>query len=106
MSIKTLFDFHFTADLGGHSVQLLREATGMRIADIDNLWKDTPGRGKITPGVNVHLWRPSDEANDWRLDATTREDEYDSAAVTACRERLLLLLPQISQSWEENALLD
>jgi hypothetical protein len=101
MSIKTLFDFHFTADLDGYHTRLLSEATGMRIGDTDDLSKDTPGKGQIAPGVNIHLWRPGNEPNDWQLDATTREADYDSAAVTACRERLLQVLPQISQTWEE-----
>jgi hypothetical protein len=101
MSIKTLFDFHFTADLDGYHTRLLREATGLRIGDTDDLSKDTPGKGQLAPGVNLHLWRPSDEPNDWQLDATTREDDYDIAAVTACRDRLLQVLPQITQRWEE-----
>ena len=102
MRAKILFDFHFMADLDSYYVELLHEATGMRIGDVDNLWKDTPGRGEIVPGVDINLWRPSGEPNDWRLDASTREDGYDVAAVTACRERLLEVLPRISQSWEEN----
>jgi hypothetical protein len=101
MSTKTLFDFRFTADLDGHHVRLLRDATGLRIGDTDDLSKDTPGKGQIVPGVNLHLWRPGDEPNDWQLDATTREDAYDLEAVTACRQRLLKVLPQIAQSWEE-----
>ncbi|MEV5709017.1 hypothetical protein [Actinoallomurus sp. NPDC052274] len=99
MSLKTLFTFRFTADLGGYRGRLLKEATGMRIGDIDNLWKDTPGKGQITPGVRIYLWRPSGEPNDWQIDATTREDDYDFAAVTACRDRLLRLLSQIAQRW-------
>lgn len=99
--LKTVFAFRFTADLDGHYVQLLKEATGMRIADVDNLWKDTPGRGEIVPDVNIHLWRPSAEANDWQIDASTRSTDYDIAAVEACRQRLIDLLPQISQTWEE-----
>jgi hypothetical protein len=101
MSIKTLFGFRFTADLDGYHVRLLREATGMRIGDTDDLSKDTPGKGQIALGVNIHLWRPSNEPNDWQIEATTREDDYDFAAVTACRDRLLQLLPQIAQRWEE-----
>ena len=103
MSIKTLFDFRFTADLDGYHVGLLREATGMRIGDTDDLSKDTPGKGQIALGVNIHLWRPSSEPNDWQLDATTGEGDYDTAAVAACRERLLKLLPQIAQTWEEKS---
>lgn len=99
--IKTLFEFRFTADLGAHRVKLLKEATGMRIGDVDNLWKDTPGRGELAPGVNIHLWRPSSEPGDWQLDATTRESDYNAAAVEACRQRLRALLPQISDSWQE-----
>ncbi|MGI5414623.1 hypothetical protein [Actinomadura luteofluorescens] len=99
--LKTVFAFRFTADLDGHYVRLLKEATNMRIGDVDNLWKDTPGRGKIVPEVNIHLWRPSADSNDWQIDATTRHDHYDVAAVEACRQRLTDLLPQISLTWEE-----
>lgn len=99
--LKTVFAFRFTADLDGYYVRLLKEVTGMRIADVDNLWKDTPGQGEIVPEVNMHLWRPSGEANDWQIDATTRKADYDVAAVEACRQRLVDLLPQISQAWEE-----
>ena len=101
MSFKLLFDFHFTSRLEGHSVELLQAATGMRITDVDYLWKEDPGRGEITPGVNGHLFRPHDKPNEWQLTATTRVDDYDTAAVMECRERLLLLLPDISESWEE-----
>jgi hypothetical protein len=101
MSSKSLFDFHFIADLEGYQTRLLSEATGMLIGDTDDLSKDTPGKGQIAPGVNIHLWRPGNEPNDWQLDATTRETDYDAAAVTACRERLRQVLPHISQTWEE-----
>jgi hypothetical protein len=101
MSIATLFAFRFTADLDGHHVRLLREATGMRIGDTEDLSKDTPGKGRIAPGVNIHLWRPRDEPNGWQLDATTREEEYDAEAVLACRRRLLQVLPQIAERWED-----
>jgi hypothetical protein len=99
---KTLFDFRFKADLGAHRIGLLREATGMRISDADNMWKDTPGKGTITPGVRIFLARPSGEPNDWQIEAFTHEDDYDSAAVEACRQRLRRLLPQISETWKEN----
>jgi hypothetical protein len=103
MSVTTLFDFHFTADLDAYHVRLLREATGLRIGDTDDLSKDTPGKGRLAPGVNLHLWRPGDEPDDWRLDATTRQDTYDVAAVTACRDRLREVLPRIARRWEEKS---
>ncbi|MEV0665427.1 hypothetical protein ACIBI3_33520 [Actinomadura luteofluorescens] len=99
--VKTVFAFRFIADLDGHYVRLLRDATNMRIGDVENPWKDTPGRGKIVPEVNIHLWRPSAEPNDWQIDATTRQRDYDDTAVEACRQRLTDLLPKISLTWEE-----
>lgn len=98
---RTLFDFRFKADLGAHRIGRLREATGMRISDSANLWKDTPGKGTITPGVRIFLVRPDGEPDDWQIEAFTHEDDYDAQAVEACRRRLRELLPEISETWEE-----
>ncbi|NDU73614.1 hypothetical protein GWI34_13325 [Actinomadura sp. DSM 109109] len=99
--LKTLFAFRFNADLDAYHARLIKEATNMRIGDVENLWKDTPGRGRIAPGVGIHLWRPSGEPNDWQIDATAQGAGYDTAAVEACRQRLLELLPRISVTWRE-----
>ena len=99
--LETLFDFRFSADLSDDRVWLLREATGMRIGDVENLWKDTPGRGEIAPGVSICLYRPGSERHAWALDATTREPYYDTAAVASCRQRIRDLLAEFCDSYQE-----
>ena len=99
--LEILFDFRFSADLGGGREQLLHAATGMRIGDVENLRKDTPGRGEIAPGVSLCLYRPSSEADAWAIDATTREPYYDTAAVASCRQRIRDLLGEFCDSYQE-----
>jgi hypothetical protein len=103
MATKTLFVFRFKGRLLARESEQLREATGMMIGDVENLWKDTPGKGQPTPGVYMALWRPSDVPDDWIIDATTRQDDYDHDAVEACRQRIRELLLKIAYTWEEQA---
>jgi hypothetical protein len=96
-----VFEFHFTADLHteqGRNIAAAAQAR-LRSSEIDNLWKDHIGRGRVG-SIETSVDRVTDN-REWSVSALSIEGDYDLAAATALREEVLTALQQYAQEFKE-----
>jgi hypothetical protein len=97
----SLFLFEFTSPLTRPQVEQLARATGMRIGDVGNPAKDTPGRGQFAGNANIDLIR-EEQAQRWYIRAYSRDlSRTDLAAIQHMQEHLRAILPVIASEWHE-----
>ena len=98
-----LFRFKFTSPLTRPHVEALKAATGMRISDTGNPYKDTPGKGRVAGNVYIFLGRDERE-NRWHINAFSPDLRgADLKAITALRQKLREVLPAIATEWEDTS---
>lgn len=93
-----LFTVTFVSPLTRVQLEKLAGVTGMRIGDVDNPYKDTPGKGRITGSVSIFLGREQQEGR-WHIRAvgpTSDLKDADVSAVADMLHRLEELLPRIA----------
>lgn len=96
-----LLRFEFASLLTRSHIEALKAATGMRISDTDNLYKDTPGKGRVAGNVYIFLGRDKQE-NTWHINAFSPDlRNADLPAVAALRQRLREVLPMIATEWKD-----
>lgn len=97
-----LFRFDFSSSLTNAQIEELKSVTGMRIGDVDNPYKDTPGKGKFAGNVYIFLGREK-QAGTWHISAFSHDlRDADLGAVDATRQRLRDLMPRIASVWRES----
>ncbi len=97
----SLFLFEFTSPLTVPQVEQLARATGMRIGDVGNPGKDTPGKGHFAGNANIDLIREEQEQC-WYIRAYSRDlARTDLRAVRQMQERLRAVLPAVATQWRE-----
>lgn len=96
-----LLRFEFSSPLTRPQIEALKAATGMRISDTGNPYKDTPGKGRVAGNVQIFLGRDKRE-NTWHISAFSPEVRgADLQAVAVLRQRLRDVLPTIATEWKD-----
>jgi hypothetical protein len=93
-----LFTVTFESPLTRLQLEELASATGMRIGDVDNPYKDTPGKGRSAGSVSLFLGREQQEGA-WHIRAVGRAldlTDADMSAVADTLRRLEERLPKIA----------
>ena len=73
----------------------------MRIGDVQNPYKDTPGNGRFAGNASLALGR-EDVQGEWHISAWSHDiAATDLSAVADVRDRLREVLPIIATEWEE-----
>ncbi len=101
--VTDLLRFTFSSPLTRSQVDALAAATGMRIGDIDNPYKDTPGKGRFAGNVFIFLGRDKQDGQ-WYISAFSHDVAgADLPAVAAVRHRLRTLMNSIATEWEDHS---
>ncbi len=96
-----LLRFEFSSPLTRPHIEALKSATGMRIGDVGNPYKDTPGKGQVAGNVFIFMGRGKQE-NTWHISAFTHDlHGADLRAVGELRQRLRGVLPTIATEWRD-----
>ncbi len=96
-----LFRFEFASPLTRPQIEVLKSATGMRIGDTRNPYKDTPGKGRVAGNVQMYLGRDQHDG-EWHIIAFSPDMRgVDMDAVAALRQRLMDVLPTIATEWKD-----
>jgi len=96
-----LFYFTFTSPLLLPQIRQLKAVTGMRIGDVHNPYKDTPGNGWCAGNASLALGR-EEVQGEWHISAWSHDvAATDLSAVADVRDRLREVLPIIATEWEE-----
>ena len=96
-----LFTFTFTSRLLTPQIRQLASTTGMRIGDVHNPYKDTPGKGVFAGNVSIFLGREEPDGS-WAIRAYSDDlAGTDLSAVADLRRCLRQLLPTIATEWAE-----
>ncbi len=101
VTADVLFEFTFNSRLLIPQIRQLASTTGMRIGDVHNPYKDTPGKGSFAGNVSIFLAREEPDGS-WAI--RTYSDDLagtDLSAVADLRRRLRQLLPTIATEWAE-----
>ena len=101
--VTDLLRFTFSSPLTRSQVDALAAATGMRIGDIDNPYKDTPGKGRFAGNVFIFLGRDKQDGG-WYISAFSHDlTGADLPAVAVVRHRLRILMNSIAAQWEDKS---
>jgi hypothetical protein len=99
--VADLFHFDFAVVLTFTVADRLRLLTGMRIGDLDNPYKDTPGRGEFAGDAQLFLGR-GERADTWSLDAfTDNMVGVESNDVERMRAVIIAFLDDVAIQWSE-----
>ncbi len=101
--VTNLLRFTFSSALTRSQVDALTAATGMRIGDVANPYKDTPGKGRFAGNVFIFLGRDKQDGQ-WHISAFSHDlAGADLPAVAMARRRLRVLLSSIATQWEDKS---
>ncbi len=99
--VTNLLRFTFSSPLNRSQVDALAAATGMRIGDVDNPYKDTPGKGRFAGNVFIFLGRDKQDDR-WYISAFSHDVAgADLPAVATVHHRLRILMNSIATQWED-----
>jgi hypothetical protein len=106
MSAADLFQFQLDlrAGLTRRDVEELERISGMRIGDLSDPYKDTPGKGQLGDDAFMFLVRgnPGDDFS-WRIWAFSHDlARIDAPAIQARERALREFLPKIAMRWRES----
>lgn len=96
-----VFSFVFTVDMHTQEGRNIAAAAQCRLrpGEIDNLWKDTIGRGTVG-SLRTSISR-TNTPHEWTVSAMTTEGDYDLEAAAALREEVLAALRENAQEFKE-----
>jgi len=101
--VTDLLQFDVASRFTRQQAEALHEATGMRIGDRANLYKDTLGKGRFAGNVYMYLERGRQDGT-WHISAFSHNVNSASLPdVAAMWQRLDRLLPDIATDVEDKS---